>query len=397
MVMKMHVASIYTLYGRRAGAEMFFEKTAETMARLFPETRWTVFCNREAESVLHQVVPGIQAIHVSMLDNQFKKAFWLEFLAWKKLAALAPDVFWNPSGCNYFPGRWTVPTVTTFLDLGEYRVKGKYDFKRMFFRKRICIPRAVGRSAAFTAISQFTADDMDRFLNVRAGVAVVHCGPATHRPGRVAWAAQRLKELHRLEPQRFFFVPGRTDFIGKGLDLMLDAHDRLGTGWPEGVKLVFVGPQGDGHGRFIARLRKSDQGLGRLFYLGRVAEEILGALYQECLATVLPSRFEGFGFPVLEAMGYGVPVLCSDAGSLPEVAGAAALMFRSGHAGDLAAKLRQMAADAALRARLVERGRAQLARFSWDLCATGMHAAFERAIQRGEAAAISKQLEKQGR
>lgn len=376
--MKMHVATIYTLFGRRAGAEMFFEKTVETVARLFPETRWTVFCNREAESALRSVCPGIETIPVPMLDNQFKKAFWLECLAGKPVASLAPDVFWNPSGCNYFPGQWAVPTVTTFLDLGEYRVAGKYDFKRTVFRKWICIPRAVRRSAAFTAISRSTADDMARFLDVRREVAVVHCGPATHRQGRVENAAQRLQEAHGLVPQSYFFVPGRTDFIGKGLDLILDAHDRLGADWPEGVKLVFVGPQGDGHERFAARLREADQGRGRLVYLGRVEEEILVALYQECLATVLPSRFEGFGFPVLEAMGYGVPVLCSDAGSLPEVAGAAALVFASGNVGDLMMKLQQVVANLALRKRLVVAGYQQLQKFSWDKCARGMMSVFQR-------------------
>ena len=380
--MKMHVATIYTLYGRRAGGEMFFEKTVETIARLFPDVRWTVFCNREAEAVLRQVCPGVAAVHVPMLDNQFKKAFWLEFLARKELAARAPDVFWNPSGCNYFPGRWPMPTVTAFMDLGEYRVKGKYDFKRTVFRKRICIPRSVRRSTAFTAISQFTADDMGRFLNVRTGVSVVHCGPTTHHQQHVENAAQMLKKSHGLDSRRFFFVPGRTDFIGKGLDLILEAHDRLGADWPKGIQLVFVGPQGDGHGRFMNRLRKSDPGGSQLMYLGRVEEDVLGALYQECLATVLPSRFEGFGFPVLEAMGYGVPVLCSDAGSLPEVAGNAALLFESGNPEDLATKLRQVATDETLRAKLTERGKAQLARFSWERCARGMNAAFEQAIQK---------------
>ncbi len=376
----MKIATIYTLYGRRAGAEMFFEKTVEAVRRLHPETRWTILCNREAAAVLHRMDPEIETIPVPMLDNQFKKAFWLEFLSGKILDALDPDVFWIPSGCNYFPGRWKAPAVTTFLDLGEYRVKGKYDFKRTVFRKHICIPRAVRRSAAFTAISRFTADDMGRFLGIK-DVAVAHPGPATHGALRVEHAERLLKE-QGVDSRRYFFVPGRTDFIGKGLDLILDAHDRLGTAWPGGVKLAFVGPQGDGHPRFLEQLRKSDGGRGRLLYLGRVEEDLLGALYQECLATVIPSRFEGFGFPVLEAMGYGVPVLCSDAGSLPEVAGDAALMFKSGDAEDLAGKLRQMASDGALRKQLMERGASRLAQFSWDKCAAGMMDAFGRAARK---------------
>lgn len=366
---------------------MFFEQTVATMARLFPETRWTVFCNREAAAVLREACPEAALIPVPLLDNQVKKAFWLEFLARQPVDAVSPDVFWNPSGCNYFPGKWSAPTVTTFLDLGEYRVEGKYDFKRTVFRKQICIPRSVRRSAAFTAISRFTADDMARFLDVREGVSVVHCGPATHRQGLVSDAGPLLKGRHGLESRKYFFVPGRTDFIGKGLDLILDAHDRLGADWPEGVQLVFVGPQGDGHKRFMGRLRESDKGTGRLMYLGRVEDGILGALYQECLATVLPSRFEGFGFPVLEAMGHGVPVLCSDAGSLPEVAGEAALLFPSGDAGSLAANLRQLASDPALRTRLIERGRNRLPQFSWEKCACGMMEAFEGSVRKAGAAA----------
>ena len=379
--MTMRVATIYTLYGRRAGAEMFFEKTVEAISRLFPDVRWTVFCNREAEGVLREACPGVEAVRAPMLDNQFTKAYWLEFLAQGEWAARAPDVFWNPSGCNSFPGRWPMPTVTTFLDLGEYRVKGKYDFKRTVFRKWICIPRSVRRSAAFTAISQFTADDMGRFLGVGGGVAVIHPGPATHRVLRVEHAERLLKERHGLEPRGYFFVPGRTDHVGKGLDVILKAHDLLGSDWPEGVRLVFVGPPGDGHGRFMEGLRGSDQGRGRLMYLGRVEEDLLAALYQECLATVLPSRFEGFGFPVLEAMGHGVPVVCSDAGSLPEVAGDAALTFRSGDAAELAARLRRVATEPELRVRLVERGAERRGRFSWEACATGMRDAFERAIR----------------
>ena len=368
----MRVASIYTLFGRRAGAEMFFEQAVEAALRLFPEVKWTVFCNREAEAVLGRLGSGVEIVRVPMLDNQFRKAFWLEFLAGPAVDARNPDVFWNPSGCNYFPGRWRCPTVTTFLDLGEYRVAGKYDWVRMSFRKRICIPRSVRRSAAFTTISQFTADDLGRFLGVRENIAVIHPGPATHRSERPDHAEKTLQNRHGLESRRYFFVPGRTDYIGKGLDLILDAHDRSGAAWPEGVKLVFVGPPGEGHERFLAHLHRTDGGRGRALYLGRVAEDVLGALYRGCLATVIPSRFEGFGFPVLEAMGYGVPVLCSNAGSLPEVAGDAALLFASGEAGDLAAKLQQLAAAETLRAQLVEKGRKRLANFSWEKCARSL-------------------------
>ena len=375
----MHVASIYTVFSQRCGAEMLSEQLMATATDLFPEIHWTVFCNRPAEAALRKFVPGVTRIYVPWLDNQFAKAFWLEFLAAGAVNALHPDVFWNPSGCNHFPGRWNVPTVTTFLDLAEYRVKAKYDFKRRFFRRRLCIPRSLRRSAAFTAISRFTADDLARFLGLDSGVSVVYCGPSPHPKSSRPATAGRPDISAEVPSGRYFLVPGRTDFEGKGLDVLLSAHDGLGEDWPDGVQVVFVGPPGTGHHRFLERLRKSDAGRSRLLYLGRVEEDVLESLYAHALATVIPSRSEGFGFPVLEAMEHGVPVICSDAGSLPEVAGDAARIFASGDAMALAEEMKRLAADPSLRRELVERGRGQYRRFSWERCAREMMAIFQAA------------------
>lgn len=384
--MNLHIATLYALYGRRAGAEMCFEKALAAMREAHPDIQWTVFCNREACNTLARVFPDLRTSYVSWLDSQFKKAFWLEYLSSRVLAAAAPDVFWIPSGCNSFPGRWrNVPTVTTFHDLGEYRIPGKYDFVRTVFRKWICIPRAVRRSAVFTAVSQFTADDMARFLGLRENVWVVHNGPSPFSVGSSEVLTERLFDEFGVTTRRYLFVPGRTDYVGKGLDLLLDAYARLKTElFADGLQIVFVGPQGDGHEKFMKHLSRLDPQQETLRYLGRVEDRILEALYRECFATVLPSRFEGFGFPVLEAMDRGACVLCSDAGSLPEVAGGGALLFRSEDMNDLCARLRQLVSDEGLRARLSQDGHAQSRRFSWKACGNGMLEVFARAVKSSE-------------
>ena len=362
-----HVASIYTVFSQRCGAEMLSERLMAAATELFPDVRWTVFCNREGDAALRKYAPKVTSIYIPWLDNQFSKAFWLEFMAAKAVDAVDPDVFWNPSGCNHFPGRWTAPTVTTFLDLAEYRVRAKYDFKRRFFRRRICIPRSLRRSAALTAISHYTAQDMARFLGVQAPVHVIYCGPSPHLKLKKGVEMSSLDP--RLRPGTYYLVPGRTDFEGKGLDVLLAAHDELGERWPAGVQIVFVGPPGTGHNRFVEKLNESDAQRGRLFYLGRVEEAVLDWLYAYCLATVIPSRSEGFGFPVLEAMEHGVPVVCSSAGSLPEVAGDAALVFESGKPDQLARQMKRIFEDPVLREELVERGRLRYRQFSWETCA----------------------------
>lgn len=365
----MKVATLYTLYGRRAGAEMFLEKTLGAMAEQAPDIQWTVLCNRESVQQVESLgLPRTEAVYVPDLDNQFKKAFWLEFKSARFFRKRPQDLFWNPSGCNHFPGKWPFPTVTTFLDLGEYHVREKYDWKRMVFRKAVCIPRSARRSAAFTAISKFTADDAERILRLH-GVRTVHPGPSPHVLPSVPRAKEVLEEaLGGKIPDRFWFVPGRTDFVGKGLDLMLDAAAHA----PAEDAVLFVGPEGVAHGPFMERLGRLDGGRGRFRYLGRVPEEVLSALYQECFAVVLPSRFEGFGFPVLEAMEAGAPVVCSDAGSLPEVAEDAALLFPAGDANALAACMERLRSEPGLSDSLRERGKLRCRHFSWEACGQGM-------------------------
>ncbi len=379
----MNLATIYTLYGRRAGAEMCFEKALKAMRTLRPDDHWTVFCNREAQAQLARLFPDLKTTYVAWLDSQFKKAYWLEFLSAAALARTRLDLFWIPSGCNSFPGRWkNVPTVTTFHDLGEYRIPGKYDFVRTVFRKWICIPRTVRRSAAFTAVSQFTANDLAKFLGLRERVTVVHNGPSPHAVVSVEAPAQVLRREFGIEAGHYLFVPGRTDYVGKGLDLILKAYERLREDvFSKGLRIVFVGPTGDGHDQFMEHLVRLDPEQKTLRYLGRVEDPILEALYRTCLATVLPSRFEGFGFPVLEAMDRGAPVLCSDAGSLPEVAGGGALLFRSEDVEDLCSKLRQLACDGVLREQMGRAGRKHSQRFSWEACGRGMLAVFEKTVK----------------
>lgn len=107
----------------------------------------------------------------------------------------------------------------------------------------------------------------------------------------------------------------------------------------------------------------------RVVRTGYVSEEDRHALLAGATALVYPSRYEGFGFPVLEAFAAGVPVLTSTASSLPEVAGDGALLVDPDDVGAIGEGLHRMFEDAELRARLVEAGRARLPGFTWEAAA----------------------------
>ena len=123
----------------------------------------------------------------------------------------------------------------------------------------------------------------------------------------------------------------------------------------------------------------------RVAFPGHVRDEDLGLLYGAAEVFVMPSLYEGFGLPVLEAMACGTPVACSGTTALPEVAGGAAALFDPEDPADIAAALRSLIADEALRADLRERGLRRASQAGWRACAELTAAAYEAAASESRA------------
>jgi glycosyltransferase involved in cell wall biosynthesis len=144
------------------------------------------------------------------------------------------------------------------------------------------------------------------------------------------------------------------------------ARERGGLGAE--TRLVLAGRPGWLYGEIEAAIARS--GLEEAIVRpGYVAQEDLATLLSGALAFVLPSWYEGFGLPILEAMACDTPVICSNVSSLPEVAGDAALLFAPDDVEALADAMARLYADEGLREALVQRGRVQWARFGWGRCA----------------------------
>jgi glycosyltransferase involved in cell wall biosynthesis len=118
---------------------------------------------------------------------------------------------------------------------------------------------------------------------------------------------------------------------------------------------------------------------GRVIMTGRVADSELVKLYQQALGFAMPSLYEGFGLPPLEAMACGVPVMSSNRSSLPEVLSDAALYFDPESEDEIASAIEKLCSDSALRTRLVSSGLGRVKQFSWEACARATLAAIQEA------------------
>ena len=163
----------------------------------------------------------------------------------------------------------------------------------------------------------------------------------------------------------------------KGLDTLLEAYGRLAVKHPH--ELVLVGAAGWGEPEGTPEARPAAW-RDRVRVLDYVPNQDLPAVYSGAAALALPSRYEGFGLPVLEAMACGVPVVCSNAASLPEAAGGAALLVPPDDPQALAKALERVLTDPDLAGRLRQQGLDRAGRLTWEKTARQTLAVYERAV-----------------
>jgi len=137
---------------------------------------------------------------------------------------------------------------------------------------------------------------------------------------------------------------------------------------PNEYSLVIVGKKSEGFDALAVRVRELKME-ARVKFLDYVPIDYLPALYAGAELAVFPSLYEGFGFPALEAQACETPLVCSNTSSLPEVAGEGAAYFGPLDTTDMANVIHHYLADSNARAALVEQGRANLERFSWERAA----------------------------
>jgi len=191
-------------------------------------------------------------------------------------------------------------------------------------------------------------------------------GPSSHRPDQGNWKLE-ISGKYNL-PGKFILYFGTIE-PRKNLVGLIKAYETLRDEYKvNDYKLVIAGSRGWLDKEIYAVAKKSPY-TRDIIFTGFVESSDKIYLYNLASLFVYPSFFEGFGFPPLEAMSSGVPVVCSNTSSFPEVAGEAALMIDPYNFSEIAWAMKEVLGDKNLRENLIQKGLAHAKKFSWDKCA----------------------------
>jgi len=213
--------------------------------------------------------------------------------------------------------------------------------------------RIVRRADALIAVSENTRQDAIRLLQIMPEkITTIHSGIPDAYFAAIPTKRARPYVLYvgAIEPR-------------KNLPSLLDAWKQLKPSLRKEFELVIAGPPGWSSEATIARIR------AEATYLGYVPEADLPGLVAGATAFVYPSLYEGFGFPVVQAMAAGVPVVTSNTSCLPEIAGDAALLADPRSPGEIEVQLTRVLEFGALRDDLSTRGRKHAQQYRWETCA----------------------------
>jgi glycosyltransferase involved in cell wall biosynthesis len=273
------------------------------------------------------------------------------------------DVVHILSGSARFPCR--APLAVTIHDLASERLPHSYPWRRRVFKRRLL--KDLGpRGAHVLAVSKATRRDLLELTGVPPERITVTYEAVDTDVFRMQ-TEDRIREVrdrYRLPPRYFVFLGARSP--RKNVDLLFRGFDAFARASRNTVHLVMAGAPLHWKDGAVHRQWEQLEAKEAVHFTGYVSDEDLPALYGGAVALVYPSRYEGFGLPLLEAMACGAPVIATNTASIPEVAGDAARLVGPEDAAALAQALNDLAHDDGARAELVRRGLDRVGRFSWE-------------------------------
>lgn len=311
--------------------------------------------------------------------NGLRDLFWMQVTLPIRLRRIKADVLFAPA--YLAPALCPCPLVVTVHDTLYRDGMGRFRDRLFELYFRLSVYAAIRRAAVICTVSEFSRNQIAIAYGVeRERIQVTYPGVSSRYRTPFAMQTPSIREKYKLHQPFFLFVGAREP--RKNIPRLIDAFRIFCSEVQGEYELLLVGPTGCSEQEVRERIR--DCGLeDRVRTLGFIPDGDMPGVYAAARALVFPTLGEGFGFPVIEAMACGTPVITSRASCLPEVSGGAALLIDPEDAEDIAHAMREVL-GAEMHADLSRRGLERARIFTWESTLRGTELAF--------AAALSEQV-----
>ncbi|MCX7544477.1 glycosyltransferase family 4 protein [Marinicella gelatinilytica] len=346
----------------RAGSYLLRSRTAH---RVVPQ-----FVEPDPDNYLSKV-GGDKYAFIENIPDVFQLANRM-FALTKRLTKINPA---QRPGVFHLTTPWPVKipgvkTVITIHDLIPLKIPfTTLDYKKYFY---YLFKQAAESADLILAVSEHTKKDIIDIYGVPEDkIKVTYQSYRQSAPDIQQQDEAVYLQSHKLEPQKYILFVGNIE-PKKNLKKLIQAMAYV----KKGYKLAVVGRKAwmhEGQLKGLKNYLKKDE----YVFLDYVAEYELGMLYKNATCLVMPSLYEGFGLPVLEAMQYDCPVICSDRSSLPEVAGDAAVYINPYQFSEIRDAINALIDDSEKRQEMIEKGRERVAFFSPENYAQRIAQAYE--------------------
>jgi glycosyltransferase involved in cell wall biosynthesis len=361
----------------RAGLGRYAESLTQAMVATGAED-FALFYNLGPKEI-GRTLPGLESLPTRRIPAGYKPwrmAVWAGHLVGIGFDPLIPGARLFHATEHLLPPLSHTPTVFTVHDL-IFHLFPEHHKRLNYWFLSATMPLFCRRANAIIAVSQSTKHDLVRHYDIEPDkITVIYEAAAPHFSPQPAEKVAAMRRKYGL-PDRYIVRVGTLE-PRKNLIRVLEALHQLRLRG-QVLPLVLVGSKGwlyEGFFRRLAELQMEDQ----IILPGYIPDSELPAVIGGAEMLVEASLYEGFGLPVLEAMACGTPVVCSTAGSLPEIGGEAACYFMPADTADMISQISTVWNDAELQQALRQAGIERAAGFSWSRAARETLAVYERLI-----------------
>ncbi len=364
--------------GTKTGIEEYTINLLSNMLGLDKNIKFKLFYNGRKKAELKYdflKLPNVELKELEIPNRILDLSF--RFLDFPKIDELlgGADVFFSPHIFSSAASK-KCKTAVTFHDLSFASHPEFYSAGKNYWHFSMNPERQARKADKIIAVSKSTKDDLVNLYKINPDkIEVIYSGISLE--SRILNLESRIPEVKKKYnlPDNYILYLGtlepRKNIIG-----LIKAFEKLKTNSKiknskfqiPNSNLVIAGSKGWLY-EDIFKAAKNSSAKNNIIFTGFIGDEDKAVLYRMADLFVYPSFYEGFGFPPLEAMSCGTPVITSDFSSLPEAVGGAAIMVDPYNPNDLAKAMEMVLSDEKLRDFLVKKGFEQIKKFSWQKCA----------------------------